>query len=55
MTLGNLRRAGEVCLINIPRFTAKFPLTYKIPLSYTLTVEKEILINNPGRQIMAAG
>ncbi|MBA3036388.1 MAG: hypothetical protein FP814_07835 [Desulfobacterium sp.] len=32
--------------VSIPHFTAKFPLTYKIPLSYTLTVEKEILINS---------
>ena len=32
--------------VSIPHFTAKFPLTYKIPLSYTLTVETEILINS---------
>jgi hypothetical protein len=31
--------------LSTPRFSAIFPLTYRIPLSYTPTVEKEILIN----------
>jgi hypothetical protein len=31
--------------LSIPHFSAIFPLTYKIPLSYTPIAEKEILIN----------
>jgi len=31
--------------LSIPHFSAIFPLTYKIPLSYIPTIEKEILIN----------
>jgi hypothetical protein len=31
--------------LSIPHFSALFPLTYKIPLSYIPTVEKENLIN----------
>ena len=31
--------------LSIPHFSAIYPLTYKIPLSYTPTVKKRILIN----------
>jgi hypothetical protein len=38
--------------LSIQHFAAKYPLTYKIPLSYTLTFKKEILISlyEPGQE-----